>query len=251
MADEVGARARRLLALGVKAVHKTQWLDIENKYGDVWYPVGEEAFRRALQAPERVMGVAQVYIDSGFVDDIRYREAFVRRILDRGRRWLGGVQFDMLPWHTDPAMLGFLLKARRMDYAPHSVLLQCHAPAMEVLGPRETAKRLGDYALSGAIDYVLFDASHGKGKRLDVERLKPYLDEAYGSGELVGVGFGIAGGLDGRVVREDLPALVAAYPDLSWDAEGRLHPECGDSSRPLDMSGVLDYLLASAEVIRR
>ena len=34
------AEKGRLLALGVKAVHKTQYLDIENKYGTEWYPVG-------------------------------------------------------------------------------------------------------------------------------------------------------------------------------------------------------------------
>ena len=196
------------------------------------------------------MGVAQVYIDTDFVDEAGYREAFVRRIFDRGRRWLGGVQFDMLPWHTDPAMLGYLLKVRRMDDAPERVLLQCHARALEALGPKEVAKRLGDYALSGAIDYVLFDASHGRGRRLDAARLRPYLDEAYGSGDLAGVGIGIAGGLDGQAVREDVPTLVGVYPELSWDAEGRLHPERGGGSRPLDMPKVLDYLLASAEVIR-
>lgn len=249
IADEAEVRTRRMLALGVKAVHKTQWLDIENKYGNAWYPVGEKGFREALHMSERVMGVAQAYIDTDFVDKTGYREAFVRRIFERGRRWLGGVQFDMLPWHTNPVILDYLLKVRQMDGAPDRVLLQCHARAMETLGPREATKRLGDYALSGAIDYVLFDASHGRGKRLEPENLRPFLDEAYSSGELARIGFGVAGGLDAQVVQNDLLPLIAAYPDLSWDAEGKLHPERNDGTRPLDIASVADYLLASAGVI--
>ena len=53
------------LALGVKAVHKTQYLDIENKYGREWYPVGEAEFVKALDDDGmKALRVAQIYLTS-------------------------------------------------------------------------------------------------------------------------------------------------------------------------------------------
>ena len=97
---------------------------------------------------------------------------------------------------------------------------------------------------------MLFDASHGKGVRMDAMRLYPFIETAYESNELCTVGITVAGGLNSQVVREDLPQLVQDYPDLSWDAEGQLHPVNRDNKRPLDMPIVMDYFDASVEVLR-
>ncbi len=239
----------RLLALGVKAVHKTQFLDIENKYGPDWYPVGENAFTNALRHDDpnpNTISVAQVYLDVEHVDSAEYRQQFLLRIIGRGEPWLQGIQFDMLPWHNNTDMLDFLEKVKDNNIA---VFLQVHKNAMEELGPRGVVRRLGRSAQ--LVDYLLFDSSHGTGKRLDVETLSPFIAEAHAGLDLSQTGIALAGGLNGAIVREDLPRLVADYPNLSWDAEGQLHPVTSEGKRPLDLGIVEDYLRASSEILTR
>lgn len=236
------------LALGVKAVHKTQFLDIQNSYGPQWYPVGERSFANALMPRAETglsMGVAQTYFDPEYIDNPGYRTLFSDRIFQRGERWIDGIQFDMLPWHEKPEMLDFLsrLKAK----FGKKILLQCHNDAMETLGPRGAAQRLEVYA--DVVDYVLFDASHGTGTRLNTDALLPFLDQAYAKPGLQSMGFAIAGGLDASVVEEALPIVLADFPDVSWDAEGRLHPVNEQRERPLDMDIVRAYLKMSRDVL--
>ncbi|MEO8691326.1 MAG: hypothetical protein ABI397_00910 [Candidatus Saccharimonas sp.] len=237
----------RHLALGVKVVHKTQYLDVANKYGPEWYPVGESALASALEPYDRnSLRVAQVYFDVEHVGDEGYRNKFMERIRRRGAAWLTAVQFDMLPWHRDSKFLDFIENVK--SETGFKVLLQAHGEAMNELGPNDIVCKLGGYA--SALDYILFDASHGNGVQLDTHALRPFLEAAYNSNELSGVGIGIAGGLNAEVVRQDLPELLADYPDLSWDAEGQLHPVGLDGKRPLDMEVTSRYLEASAAVLR-
>jgi hypothetical protein len=81
-----GLTGRRILLLGVKAVHKTQFLDVENKYGPEWYPVGADAFTAALEPrpePGGTLAVAQLYLDVDHVADAAYRDAFMARVRAR------------------------------------------------------------------------------------------------------------------------------------------------------------------------
>lgn len=245
--EDLGLKGSRLLALGVKAVHKTQYLDVQNKYGEEWYPVGKVQFSQALTNEHRAttMGIAQAYLDVDYVGDEDYRNVFTDRIFERGSEWIDGIQFDMLPWHDNPDMLDFLVGLKQRHDT--KILLQCHGNAMNTLGPVGAIRRLGRFAQ--VLDYVLFDSSHGTGKRLDTQSLQNFLAEAYSSSKLEKVGFAIAGGLNGSVVREELPELIDEFSDLSWDAEGQLHPLRGDSTRPIDLELSADYLRASAEVI--
>lgn len=243
---ELGLDGYRELALGVKATHKTQFLDEENKYGREWYPVGTDGFSDPLEPHVDTLCVAQIYLDTDYVDDAAYRNEFMDRIRRRGAAWLNAVQFDMLPWHKDASLLHFVEQIKcETDF---NVLIQAHSDAMQTLGPDKIARKLGEYA--HVLDYVLFDASHGKGVRLDTHALQPFLEAAYTSDELFATGISIAGGLNAQIVREDLPHLVQQYPDLSWDAEGQLHPNDVNGKRPLDMETAKEYLTASAEVLR-
>jgi hypothetical protein len=238
----------RNLLLGVKAAHKTQFLDVDNKYGPDWYPVGPEQFELAATRQGRRLGtmaIAQAYFDVEYVGNPGYRELFAKRIFERGAGWIDGIQFDMLPWQTGTEMLDFL--AGLKEKYGTAILLQCHGDAMRELRPEEVVHKLEPYA--PVLDYVLFDASHGRGEPMNTRRLKQYLTEAYASDDLETVGFAIAGGLDGESVRRDLPALVWTFPDISWDAEGRLHPGEPGKPRPLDMEVVQDYLQASSNIL--
>jgi len=237
----------RRIAFGVKTTHKTQFLDQINKYGSEWYPVGEEEFSNALEdnASSEVR-VAQVYLEPEFVGDPDYRKAFIDRICQRGKAWLNAIQFDMLPWHSDDSLLPFLEQVK--DETGHTILLQAHSEAMQHLGPNGIAKKLGQYA--HALDYILFDASHGKGVRMNASALKPFLEAGYNSHELSRVGFSVAGGLNADAVREDLPLLLEDYPDISWDAEGQLHPVQKNGTRPVDGKLAFQYVEASVEVLK-
>lgn len=237
----------RVLALGVKAVHKTQFLDVENKYGREWYPVGEDSFRHALRHDDpnpNTIGVAQTYFDVEHVHDKEYRTKFLSRIVQRGEPWLQAIQFDMLPWHSNNATWGFLEEVKQ-----HGVVtfLQAHGEAMNTLGPKDSVRVVVQH--SELVDYVLFDSSHGTGTRLNSTALRPFIAEAYEQFDLSQVGIAIAGGLNGEIVREDLPQLLDTYPNLSWDAEGQLHPENQSRKRPLDFNATKAYLLASSAVL--
>jgi phosphoribosylanthranilate isomerase len=239
-----------VLALGVKATHKTQFLDEENKYGSDWYPVGEEGFAKAINPGllnDDTMTVAQIYLEPSELHDPAYFHKFANKIQWRGQKWLQAMQFDMLPWDQDEDLFRTLDMTRR--YFQTKILLQCHGPAMERLGPKGVAEQLGKHAY--ALDYVLFDASHGTGKRLDVAALKPFIEEAYSSEALRHVGIAVAGGLNADIVREDLPELLEEYPDLSFDVEGQVHKMKNDGTRSLNMDAAKDYLSAAVEVIRR
>ena len=239
----------RLLALGVKATHRTQYQDKESEWGRDWYPVGEQEFEEALSCNERkprTLGVVQAHLDINHIGNSLYREEFMQKILYRGRAWIQAVQFDMLPWHNRGQMLDFLEKVRE-DSPELRILLQCHGKAMEELGRERSIRRLGAFA--SCIDYVLFDASHGTGTHMNAEQLDEFLEEAYASSALSNIGFAVAGGLNAERVEQDLPQLLAKFPDLSWDAEGQLHPLNNVGKRPLQMDRTKEYLHASARVL--
>jgi phosphoribosylanthranilate isomerase len=247
IAEDCGLFEKRILALGVKAVHKTQYLDIENSYGADWYPVGEEDFVNNLYSKKddpRTLAVAQMYFDNERVHDSAYRKAFMARVMTRGQNWLQAVQFDLLPWHEKESVLDVAEIAKK---AGLKVLLQCHKPAMEELSYPGVAKRLGSFACY--IDYLLFDSSHGTGTRLDTAALKPFLDSISQDDRFDHTGLAVAGGLDAQTIERDLPSLLESYPELSWDAEGRLHPTNSDNRRPLNMQITEAYLKASTDVL--
>lgn len=248
-AEEFGfTRLRRQLMLGVKATHKTQFLDIPNKYGPEWYPVGGEQFEKAISERKfgsKTIAVAQAYFDVDYVDNQKYRDEFSNRIFERGEQWIDGIQLDMLPWQANPVMLDFLAELKSKHHT--KILLQCHKKAMELLGPKGVSEKLGYY--SDSIDYVLFDSSHGTGAKLDVDKLKYFIDAGYDNCELNSVGFAIAGGLNEETVREELPKILGDFPDVSWDAEGNLHPMTKDATRPIDMDVAKNYLRSSAKVV--
>lgn len=240
---------RRVLLLGIKATHKTQYLDVPNKYGEEFYPVGEKGFQyaldRSVSSRDSVLPVAQIYLEPELATDNTYRQAFTDKLLSRGGSWLRGMQYDMLPWHQHD-FRDYLGDVR--EIYGRKIILQAHGPAMDDLGPARLAQALGQYG--PVLDYVLFDSSHGKGEKLHTAQLRKFLHEAYSVSELDHIGFGIAGGLDEEIVRGELPPLLREFPDLSWDAEGKLHPIIKQGARPLNMRAAKRYLQASAHVIK-
>lgn len=243
--DISGLNQFRRLAIGIKAVHKTQYLDIPNKYGENWYPVGEEAFQSSVAVDEtRTYNVAQMYLEpEAITADGCYPEKFVEKIKQRGVAILNAIQFDLLPYQENPKLWSHFIELTRDDKT--EIIVQAHREAMEK-GPKRAIEDLKCLSDMAPIDYVLFDASHGAGKEMNSDALALFLEAAYESNDLAdrGTNFGVAGGLDAANVDKHIRQLVSNFPELSWDAEGKLH-QSDDGA--LDILAVRDYLYASAQ----
>ncbi|HET6622454.1 MAG TPA: hypothetical protein VFG56_00790 [Candidatus Saccharimonadales bacterium] len=243
--NTLGNRTDTMLFLGVKAVHKTQWLDIENKYGPSWYPVGEEAFADTLDVGSDA--VAQMYLDPEILAaNPQYGTEFIRRVKRRGHHWLNIIQFDLMPYRQNPEAFGYLIHEARREAGlrEYKVIVQCHGEAMAE-GPKPAIEKLKRLS-PDEIDWVLFDASHGKGLEMEPDALRPFLETGLEDPDLAHVGFGVAGGLDAAAVERYIPELLRDFPEISWDAEGRLHRT---DDGVLDMQAAKDYLRASGDVI--
>lgn len=254
MFADAGLTDRRNLQLGVKATHKPQYEGIENRYGREWYPVGREIDDALRWSPGKSwsIGMAQVCFDSERVHDTAYREDFLWKALGNAAGisyfWLNGIQFDMMPdWCAHPEVVRetlangvYFLEDRAKQL---STVLQCQAEIMERHSPQEIARAVGSFG----VDYVLLDASGGRGLRMNPDALLPYIEAVYNNTKRVGVAVG--GGLNAEVVRAELPKILRHFPDVSWDAEGQLHPVNSEGKRPLDMRVCRDYLEACAEVL--
>ena len=237
----------RKLALGVKAVHKTQWLDIENRYGPNWYPIGEDIVDAVVTGnDENEMRVAQVFLDIREAEEQGiegYEKRFIDKLIGRTGMWLDAAQFDMLPWHERDYRE--LFESMILAKPDLEILLQCQGPVMQEMSPREVMERLGMY--KEYVSYALFDASHGTGKELDTKALRPYVAEASQSDWL---SVGVAGGLNEHIVASRLPELLGEFPDLSFDAEGQLHKHHDETDKSLNMCVTRGYLHASVDAIR-
>lgn len=234
---------RRRLLLGVKAVHKTQWCDIENKYGPEWYPVGRNIREVADEYKQPgEFWVVQNYLDIEEADERSikdYERRFVRNIIARTGIWADGMQFDLLPWHKhDYRQLFADIKQQDLE-----VLVECQGPIMTEYSATQVGEVLDRY--EGLIDHVLFDASHGTGKEMDTDALRPFIEQAT---ERDWLGVGVAGGLNPERVSQHIEPLLEEFPDLSFDAEGQLHVN-DDGSRGLNINQTRAYLKAAAEAL--
>lgn len=236
-------RVRRPM-VGLKTVHKTQWLDIPNSHGQGWYPVGDN-ISQALSRSVDTMVTAQMYLDPKAInDDPSYPQAFVDKVRGRLGDRLDAVQFDLLPYHEEPEAFSSLMASLKgLD-----VIVQCHKLAMAE-GPKKALDKLKK--LSPELGYVLFDASHGTGKTMDIEALKPFLDAAYKDKDFAqaGTNFGVAGGLNSKNVELYIGKLLPRFDEISWDAEGQLHNDTERGS--LNMLKVRQYLTSSARVLSK
>lgn len=243
IADSKGNRGNRKLLFGVKAMDKTYYLKMENKYGPLCYPVGDDVGKSLELSPDNLC-VPQIYLDYKSAAERgegpkMYQENFLHNLIDDCAPWINGIQFDMLAWHSseEQKMLESLRKYAGQNFR---ILIQCYGKQMEENTPYEIVEKLK--GLEGIVDYILFDSSHGTRKTLDVEVLEPFVEKASGPDWL---GVGIAGGFDGPTIREYLPNLFKNYPDLSIDAEGKLH-QTPDGI--LDRKVVGDYLDAAVNL---
>lgn len=258
------------LLIGVKATEKTQWLDMPNKYGADWYPVGdafETAFEKIIdlydhEATSKVyfmQPAIQMFFGS-LASDMGLSKEFTERVLQRSSKWTRyahdgaeaarvALQLDRFPWMSPRTneYLEWLIESRLAN----EIILQCYGDYMQSFHPYEVARRLGQVGEMGLTPLrVLFDASHGTGRQMDPESLRPFIGGVVDSRSSEGVEVVVAGGLCGDNLEKFIPPLIDEFGMLSWDAEGRLHDGNERSGGGFIEKELRKYLAASAEILR-
>lgn len=142
------------------------------------------------------------------------------------------IQLDMI-W-PDPT----IVKNYRDNHPWTQVIVQGNAKAMAAVdnNPDAFAARLKTYG--DAVDYVLLDKSMGKGLGMDTAGLLPFARAIVE--RIPGMGLAAAGGL-GPDTLHLLDPLIAEFPNLSIDAQGKLRPS-GNALDPIDWDMASRYL---------
>ncbi len=123
----------------------------------------------------------------------------------------------------------------------YRIVLQLGQKAVEAAGG--TAQGVVDmlYHYAGVVDDVLLDPSGGLGKPFDTERAREFLSAIVEQGW--DIGLGVAGGLGPDSLNLVKP-LVAQFPNLSIDAQGRLR----NAENDLDPNLVSTYLAKALQL---
>ncbi len=145
-----------------------------------------------------------------------------------------------IPWPRPGALYDLLA-----SQFPPCFVLQIGSRALAEVGddPRRLAERLEDY--DGLAAAILLDGSGGRGVPLDAAKLRPLLEAVRARHPRLGLG--VAGGLSPATLHLVEP-LLAAFPDLNIDAEGRLREPQTDQ---LDLDLARDYVTRSAKLFAR
>ncbi len=222
-------RFGHFVMVGVQATNKTQILEIENKRGRMWHPVGDEITQASYNDET---GLTRPYIHCFFEDD-KELEYGLNIIMDRASSYCRGLQINGLHWLDKdyrPVLDRFL-----DSYPDQSIIIQANSSILDKYSPKEVAQTLKTMP----VDYVLLDPSGGFGIKMDMKSIQPYVDEIYQ--QQINVGVGIAGGLEAANLEELFGPLVEVYADLSCDAEGRFRKGLNGQT-VINLDAVEDYL---------
>ena len=150
------------------------------------------------------------------------------------------VQLDLI-WPTCYKILEF-----RWHHPEIKIILQVGAKAFEAIDHNQDwlVSRLKNYG--PAIDYVLLDKSGGRGLGMDVEGLRPYLRAIRDAG--LTIGLAVAGGL-GPDTMHLVEPLIPEFPDLSWDAQGKLRPS-GNAMDSIDWNMAGEYVKKASKILK-
>jgi hypothetical protein len=167
----------------------------------------------------------------------RGRELFqqLQAVVDCGKPHILGLQLNIV-WPDPDTLFHFAV-----DYPGLRIVQQLNRGmlpnAERGWSMQNMIDRLRPYVEQGAITDVLVDASGGTGKGFDFRSSFGVIDALETAFPYLGIG--IAGGLCAKTVPE-LEVLLAVFPFLSIDAEGKLRS--GDDH--LDLTKVESYLAA-------
>lgn len=154
---------------------------------------------------------------------------------------LHALQLDMV-W-PDPMEIARAIRASGRHV---EVILQIGKNAMEAVDndPGQVVARLRGYR--GVVQRVLLDKSMGQGLGMDAQALLPYARAIRDA--MPDIGIGAAGGLGPTSVHLVEP-LLAEFPDLSIDAQGRLRAS-GNAQDPIDWNMAGTYLAEALKLLK-
>lgn len=225
--------SQRLLHVGVMMSYKTLH-DIETKWS--------KAFP-AKEAIADIFGSDDVYNCLHYADYDHNKDLgnTLARAISYGGIGINAMQLDM-PW-PDPGQIAHGVHTSRKNI---EVILQVGKNAIEEANddPREVVRRLEDY--DGVIHRVLLDKSMGRGLGMDAAALLPFaraIKERFPS-----LGLVAAGGLGPQSI-DLVEPLVAEFPDISIDAQGKLRPS-GNALDPIDWDMAGEYLIKALGLIK-
>lgn len=101
---------------------------------------------------------------------------------------------------------------------------------------------------SDIADYLLIDFSGGEGILIDTEKTLALLDHLHK--HCPNFSYVVAGGLHAENLEETIGVILNFFPDISWDAQGKLRPS-GDSTEPLDISFAKKYVEISTYLTKK
>lgn len=164
------------------------------------------------------------------------------RAISYGGINIDAIQLDMI-W-PDPDEVANAVHSSRKAI---SVILQVGTNAIADAGetPQAVVDRLEPY--DGIIDGVLLDKSAGTGTAMNAETLLPFIEAIYQQKPWLKIA--VAGGLGPATMHLAEP-IIAQYPGMSIDAQGRLRPS-GSALDPIDWSLAETYLMNAVSVFRR
>lgn len=216
--------ATRKLGVGVMMSYKTLH-ELPTKWTD--------AFPRNHQ-------IAGIFINDDLVFNVLhyadYTETDFAQSLQYARNWSGyflhAIQLDMI-WPDPRVLADFRDKNRGIK-----IILQIGAKAFEQIEnqPEKLLQKLKTYGKS--LDYLLLDKSMGQGQPMDADFLMFFLDIL--SKARPDLGLIVAGGLGPDSLHLVEP-IIAKYPQVSLDAQGKLRPS-GSALDPVDWSMAGQYL---------
>ena len=136
------------------------------------------------------------------------------QITEKGGPNLHGIQLNVT-WPPPAVLRGY-----RAAFPGKRIVLSVGSSALAKIGdsPEALSQKLAD-EYGELADYILFDPSGGRGKPFDTDRARAFLAAIERSG--LGAGLVVAGGLSGATLDLVRP-LLKDFPDLSFDAEGKL-----------------------------
>lgn len=233
------ASTGRFVMVGAQATTRTQ---IHNQpepgYGQDWYPIGDALAKVAVLDTS---GLTKPFIHVLFENELDEFERGMEIIMARTKPFIRGIQLNGAHWMDldyAPALTRF-----KQQYPETAIILQARSFIMEQASPNEVTAKLRTLP----VDYVLFDASHGQGKAMNAHSLQQYIDAVY-QGQLT-LGVAAAGGLEASNIDTLLGPLLNMYPDLSFDAEGRLRNSRNSSTSRLSLDLVEKYLKSSKGIL--
>jgi len=214
--EQVEPRGAVTLLVGVQASEKSQYRKIGNSRGPNWHPVGDDIWK--LFGNDEDHRVARRVIHYSYADtqDPNDVARLTGECIDRipGDCRVDGWQFNNLAWHEkDYTKVLGLTKAR---LGADFIIAQLSGSILAHSDPVELAKRLAESGVS----HTLLDSSGGSGKSFDETLYERFLEAL--ARHAPDIGLGVAGGLGPGEHLEPYRRLLAQYPDLSCDAEGKL-----------------------------